>query len=87
MPMVKVLSINKDDFKENQAKKQDKCIIAFRKLKGYRDKEDWSQGPILVYKNIMLITDIIIILIFLKPGELEGEEVKKAVGEAVHSKP
>ena len=33
MPVVKVLSINKDDFKENQAKKQDKCIIAFRKTK------------------------------------------------------
>lgn len=39
-------------------------LLRLEKLKGYRDKEDWSQGPILVYKNIMLITDIIIILIF-----------------------
>ena len=33
MPAVKVLRINKDAFKENQAKKQDKCITAFRKTK------------------------------------------------------
>jgi len=34
-------------------------LLHLGKLKGYRDKEDWSQGPIHVYKNIMLITDII----------------------------
>lgn len=63
-------------------------LLHLGKLKGYRDKEDWSQGPRLVYKNIVLITDVIIILIFFKnPGELEGEEVRKAVDKPGHSKP
>lgn len=58
-------------------------LLHLGKLKGYRDKEDWSQGPILVYKNIMLIIDVIIILIyFFKSWRARGRGSEESSRQA-----